>query len=337
MNKEKVKEIIRKRSVKIGGVVLAAALVFTGGVMTWRNAQQTVPELVSFVDSEGSVAIDEEETPLGVPKVTKSTKTQTKKKKIKLKKASKKTYVQKGKSSTKSNTKTSRSGNTTTTTVTVTAKDVKNQFKKGSKIKTQITTVKTTITKSVLTASPGTSAEAAEEATAVAAKTTAAAATGTATASTAGEVAIGTLVARADSRAVNAFTKMGFKVVTNPGVNYSGLFDARSRTITLKVANETAYHELGHFVGFVAGNYDRSAAFQAIFNSEKSKYTFFNKAYVLTDSSEYFAESFKNYTLNPTELKTNRPQTYAAIETALSKITDSQVTTIMNAYKAIWG
>ena len=329
MNKEKVRELIKKRSVKIGCVVLAAALAFTGGVLTWRNSQQAVPELVSFVDSTEDIVIPGEDTPLNVPKVTKSTKTKKTTKKIKLKKASTKTYVQNGKSSTKKTTKKVKSGDETTTTVTVVATDVKNQFKKGSKVKTQVTTVKTTVTKSVL------STETASMTTA--AGTSAGSGTTSTAAGTAGTISVNTIASRADARVLNAFNKMGFSVVSNPGVSYSGLFDARTRTITLKVVNDTAYHELGHFVGFVAGNYDRTQEFQGIFSREKSKYTLYNKAYVCSSASEYFAESFKNYTLNPSGLRSERPETYAAIETALSRITDSQVNNILSAYKPIWG
>lgn len=325
MKMEKVRELIRKRTVRVGGVVLAAALVFTGGVVSWRNSQSAVPELVSYVDADGTISIEEDEIPLGAPKVTKSTKVKTTKKKIKLKKASTKTYVKNGKATSKTTTKKSKSGNTTTTTVTVKDTSVQDQFKKGSKIQTRVTTVTTTITKSVLT----------EETAATAAAYSRAAVPATASAS--GEVSANSIAAKADQRVLGAFNKMGFKIVSNPSVNYSGLFDARTRTITLKTVDETAYHELGHFVGFVAGNYDRTAAFQAIYNREKAKYTYYNKSYVLSSASEYFAESFKNYTLNPSELKANRPETYAAIESALAKFTDSNINNIMRVYGAIWG
>ena len=134
----------------------------------------------------------------------------------------------------------------------------------------------------------------------------------------------------------SAFQKLGFKIVINSGVSYSGLCDARTRTVTLKRADNTVYHELGHFVAFVAGNIDTSSAFQSIYNREKSLYTDYNKAYVLSSSSEYFAESYKNYILNPTQLKNSRPETYAAIENALSRVTDAQASRILSVYGALW-
>lgn len=325
MNKEKVKELLKKRSTKIGGIVLAAAIVFSGSMWAWQDSRKAaVPELVTFVDQAEDMVIEEEEPPLAAPKVTKSTKTQTKKKKIKMKKPATKTYVQKGKSSTKKTTKVSKKGSTTTTTETVKATDIQNQFKKGSNIKTQVTTIKTTVTKTVQT----------QEAAASAVQTTAAAA---APAAANGPANIASLAPRVDSRVMNAFNKLGFTININSGVNYSGLFDARTRSITLKNGDATVYHELGHFLGFIAGNYDKTAEFQAIFNKEKALYTAYNKAYVLSNSSEYFAESFKNYTEDPGSLRASRPETCAAIETALSRVTDGQLNNIMSVYKVIWG
>ncbi len=320
MKKEMVKDLFRKSSTKMGAVALAA-LVAVGSL--WAvDSRNTVPELVTFVDTEGSIAIEEEEVPLATPKVTKSTKTKKTTKKIKLKKASKKTYKQSSKPTTKKATKTSKTPSATTTTVTVTDTNVLNQYKKGSNINTQVTTTKTTVTKTV-----------------VSNQTTANQTESVAQTSTlgAGTYSVATLAPKVDSRVANAYNTLGFTISVKTGVNYSGLFDARSRSITLKKADTTVYHELGHFVAFIAGNYDLSAEFQGIYNREKSKYTAFNKAYVLSSPSEYFAESFKNYTLEPAALKASRPETYNAMQNALSKITSSQVSNIANVYKAVWG
>ena len=159
---------------------------------------------------------------------------------------------------------------------------------------------------------------------------------GTASAAQNGEIAITQIAPLVSGNVTSAFQKLGFKIVINSGVSYSGLCDARTRTVTLKRADNTVYHELGHFVAFVAGNIDTSSAFQSIYNREKSLYTDYNKAYVLSSSSEYFAESYKNYILNPTQLKNSRPETYAAIENALSRVTDAQASRILSVYGALW-
>ena len=137
---------------------------------------------------------------------------------------------------------------------------------------------------------------------------------------------------------LNAFQKLGFQVVIQSDVPYSGLFAADKATITLKEADAgVAYHELGHFLAFIAGNVDRSSAFQQIFQNEKSKYTAYDKGYVLQNSEEYFAQSFRDYTENPAALKASRPQTYAAIQQALSRVTDAQVANVLRIYGARWG
>ena len=119
-------------------------------------------------------------------------------------------------------------------------------------------------------------------------------------------------------------------------MNYSGYFNASKQSITLRKNDGTGYHELGHFLAFIAGNVDTKSEFVSIYKAEKSKYTAINKAYATQNSSEYFAESFKNYTENPSALKSQRPKTYAFIVSTLNKVTDAQVSKVQKAYKNIW-
>lgn len=314
MKNQKVKETLRQISKKAGALVLATAIVLGGGTYVY-NQQNPVPELVTYIDEDSVVQIQEDETPLASPKVTKSTKTTKSTKKISLKSAASKTYAQKGKTTTKKKTTKTKSAKKTVTTETVTVTSITNNYKKGSKINTQVTTVKTTVTKTTVT-------NTAEPVT---------------TPVTNGTVAVTQIAPAADKRVLNAFQKLGFQVIIQSGVPYSGLCDAETRTITLKQADETVYHELGHFLAFVAGNIDTSAAFQQIFQNEKSKYTAYDKGYVLQNSAEYFAQSFRDYTKNPAALKASRPQTYAAIQQALSRVTDAQVANLLRVYRAVWG
>ena len=70
-----------------------------------------------------------------------------------------------------------------------------------------------------------------------------------------------------DSRVLNAFTKLGFVVKVDPSVSYSGYFDARTGTITMKQLDETIYHELGHFLSFIADYADESSEVAAAYKS----------------------------------------------------------------------
>ena len=125
-------------------------------------------------------------------------------------------------------------------------------------------------------------------------------------------------------------------MVVDPSVAYSGHFDARTRTITLQEADDTIYHELGHFLAFIAGNVDQSSSFASVYNSEKSKFTGYNKAYATQNAAEYFAESVRDYVENPELLSSQRSATYNAIEQALNTVTTSRVDMILKAYGAIW-
>lgn len=343
MKGEKVRALLKKNSVKVGGVVLAAVVAL--GSFWALNTREAVPELVTFVDTDGNVEIKGEGVPLAAPKVTKTTKTQKKTKKIKMKKKATKTYVKKEKS-TKKQTRTINSSTQKTQIVTVVDTNVVNNYKKNSNINKQVTTTKTTTTTTVTTyeqpnsQSNGTSTlsntpqtQATQQNAPAAAQTNAAAET---TFTAAGEYNVAQAAPVVNSKVANAFQKMGFKIVVNPSVSYAGLFDARSQSITMKKINTTVYHELGHFVAFLAGNYDMSAEFKAIFEKEKALYTMSNKAYVLQNSAEYFAESFKNYTLEPAQLKASRPATFQAIETALARITDAQVDQYIATFQGIW-
>lgn len=319
MKNQKMKETLRQISKKASALVLATAIVLGGGTYVY-NQQNPVPELVTYVDEDSVVQIQEDETPLASPQVTKSTKTTKSTKKISLKSASSRTYTQKGKTTTKKKTTKTKSAKKTVTTNTVIVTSITNNYKKGSKINTQVTTVKTTVTKTTVT------------------NTAAPTTTRPITPVTNGTVAVTQIAPAADKRVLNAFQKLGFQVVIQSDVPYSGLCDAKTRTITLKQADaDVAYHELGHFLAFIAGNVDRSSAFQQIFQNEKSKYTAYDKGYALQNSAEYFAQSFRDYTKNPAALKASRPQTYAAIQQALSRVTDAQVANLLRVYRAVWG
>ncbi|MBU5679560.1 hypothetical protein KQI87_03000 [Blautia sp. MSJ-9] len=147
---------------------------------------------------------------------------------------------------------------------------------------------------------------------------------------------VGQYASKADSRVLTAYRTLGFTAVVDPSVSYSGYYDTRNRKITLRKLDDTVYHELGHFVAFISGNTDQTAAFKAIFAQEKALYTAYNKSYVTQNSSEYFAESFKEYTLNPAALKSARPKTYAAVQEAVSKFTDDRIAKVQKTYSVVW-
>lgn len=139
-----------------------------------------------------------------------------------------------------------------------------------------------------------------------------------------------------DGRVLAAFDKLGFKISVDSTVSYAGFFDAKTRSLILRKEDETVYHELGHFLAFIAGNADKAAAFNSVYTQEKGSYTGINKAYATQNSSEYFAESVKDYMLNPAALRASRPLTCKAIEDTLNKVTDAQIDKVQKIYGPIW-
>ena len=327
MKKMNLKNFFMKKKIA-AGCIAAAALITAGSfAMVWQDSQ--VPELPNYTDPVVEQTIEDDDTPLASqPKVTtKTTKSsKTTKKNIKLKAAATKTYTKKLPTTKKTTNKTTKKNQTTTIKTTTTVQtDTSQKYTKKSKNVVQTQKVTTTVqTTTTVVAAASTTVNA----------TTAGSTTAKKEKYTVSNVA--SIAPQMDSRVLNAFTKMGFTVIVDPSVSYAGYFDGRSRTITLKVEDDTIYHELGHYLAFIAGNVDKNAAFASVYNSEKSKFTGVRKAYATQNASEYFAESVLEYTENPSVLKSQRPQTYEAITNALSKVTDAQVNKIMNVYKVIW-
>lgn len=326
--KERLKRCrMTRRSCCILLALILAAGCLGGGLYFYHT---DTPELTSFVDDslEPIVSIEEDEVPLGKTQVTTKKKTKTSKKVVKLKTASKKTYKVKKPTKTKTQKKTTKNSSRMVTVKTTTVTAVTESYTKKEKKKVVTTKVTTTTQTTTTDLSQG-----AQSGDGVAAKQTR---TGGSAAGGSYTADIDSIASKADRKIRDAYNTLGFSVEINSGVSYSGYFNAKAQQIILKKQDDTIYHELGHFLAFLAGNVDTKSTFVTVYNTEKNKYTGTNKAYVTQSSSEYFAESYRDYVLNPQALKNSRPDTYEAIEQALDKITDSYVSRVKTAYSAIW-
>ena len=311
----------RKKIISGCAAIVLAAVI--GGGLFFGTGEE--PEFPSYTDPILEVSIQEEETPLAsAPKTTTKTtrSTKTTKKTVALKTASKKSYTRKLATKTKVTNSKKTTGNKTIATrrtvVTNTTEKYTRKSKKKLVTSKITTTVKTTTTEQVTV------------------KTAAASSKASAVNTGKYEANITSAAGKMDSRVLSAFQKLGFKLIVDPSVNYSGYFEARSRTITVRTLDTSVYHELGHFLAFIAGNADKTSSFQSIYSAEKSKVTCFNKAYVTQNASEYFAESVREYILSNSALKSSRPKTYAAVKSALNQITDAQVAKIQKVYGSYW-
>ena len=332
----------RNKLIRFGGIALAAAVLVTG---TWYTGRETddlsIPQMVEYIDTEdGSIVIPEEEVPLATKPTVKVKKTRKRKvKKSKLKKKAKKTAKstkrsKKSKTVKKENSKKKVATDTTVLTTVVSA------TKKNSKVKTVTTTVETTVKTTTTNKPKRSSSEVAASANTATANTAASAAQSTSSdeMQIVSNVTVRSMAPRADANVLNAFENLEFKIEINPTSSYSGYFSVKAHNIILKKSSgDTIYHELGHFVGWLAGNVDTSSEFVAIYNKEKSALQSANYQYLTKSSAEYFAESYKDYVLSPQNLQSSRPQTYEFVKNAVSRITDARVTNIKSAYmKAYW-
>ena len=339
MKGKNLKQLLNDQKVKrVGCILLAAAVLGTGAWAVDKGQGSDVPELTSFVDLDDQTSINEDEVPLAsAPKTSVKTKTSTTKKIVNLKKKAKKTYTKKSApKSVKSPTITRTSAAATITTKKVTTTYVTKKYKKNSKKMTMITTkkIKTTVT-TVAKKSSGTAGTTATQ-TAAATASTSNKTTSSGKNTAPYKVSAATLAPLLDSRALKAYQELHFDITIDGSVSYAGYFDARQQSITLREESDTVYHELGHFVAFIAGNVDTKASFQAIYQQEKNSFTGSRRIYAIQNASEYFAECFREYTLNPATLKSTCPQTFEAITNALNKITDSQIAQAKAFYGSIW-
>jgi len=103
-----------------------------------------------------------------------------------------------------------------------------------------------------------------------------------------------------DTDILKAFEDLGFKYVIDENFKLGeGYFNAKTRTITVtKAGSQHLYHELGHFLAFIAGNVDTSSRFKQIYNNEKSKFKGTYRGYAGTSSAEFFAECVREYILH---------------------------------------
>ena len=329
MMKERMKKLLRSKKLLNAGSVLLAAVVLGTGAWTAGSLEGSgVPELTTFVDLDDQISIAEDETPLAsAPKVTTTTKTT--KKVVKLKKKSTRTYTVKKKPKTVVSpavTKTANGQTTTTTKKTTTS--VSEKYKKNSKKKTVITVKKVTTTVKTVDVMTNQNSGGVSSTQGNSASTNKSTSPYT--------VAINTIAPKVDARVAKAYQGLNFEVIVNSTVSYAGYFDARTQSITMRQEIVTVYHELGLFVAFVAGNVDTKPAFQAVYQAEKSKFTGSRKVYAVQNASEFFAECFREYTLNPAVLRNTCPETYNAIETSLNKITDSHISQIKAFYGSVW-
>lgn len=316
-----VKELLKSR-ILFKRILAFLIAVVVGSATLNIYAISPESEFPEFTDPIMEAIIPEEEPPLAAaPKVTTTTTKKTTTKNVKLSKAATKTYTSKLPTTKKITTKKTTSSKSTVTTETTVSTAVTEKFTKKSKTKVVTTTVTTTVkTTTVAKATPTpTPKPTYKKYTTTADK----------------------LAPKMAKNVLDAYKTLNFTVIVDPNVTYSGYFNSREQSITLNAKQmdsfpDTIYHELGHFLAFVAGNVDTTADFAAIYKAEKGKFTGVNKTYATQSSSEFFAECVRVYYVDSAKLKKECPKTYAAIEKALKAVTDARIQAMKKVYAPYW-
>lgn len=135
-----------------------------------------------------------------------------------------------------------------------------------------------------------------------------------------GEITITKIAGRAQTNVKKAIKALNFSIVVDP--QSSNSCDGATRSIVLSEYSDSyVYHEIGHFLAYVSGNMDKTSEFNSIYNSEKGNYTGDMKR--ISNVSEYFAQSYEEYTKSTATsntLRKERPQTYNYIKNCINSL-----------------
>ena len=131
-----------------------------------------------------------------------------------------------------------------------------------------------------------------------------------------------------DSRVLNAFIQIGFRVDIDPSYFVSGRTMIAKKQIILRKADETIYHELGHFLFFLAGRQDNDEELLSVFKEEIDHFPGSNRLYASQNIEEYYGECTREFVLRPQALKNACPGTYECIEKDLGKINDQRIAAV---------
>ena len=319
-----IRKLLKKKSFIYG--VCGAAAIAIACIVAYQNHTPTFPEYIDNLEEQ----IDHPDPWKDEAQVETKTQKTTTKKKVNLTKASTRTYTKNLGTKTTTTTKNTSTSTANIKTETKVAVKTTEKYTKGKKVKevtTQTTTTVTTMTQ-----------QKAVEKTTTAQNVNQSAASQSSSSSSGGNASVRSEAPLMDTRILSAFETLGFKIVIDPTFAMGeGYFNAKNRTITMtKAKTNHVYHELGHFLAFIAGNVDTSSSFKSIYNDEKGSFKGTYRAYASGSSSEFFAECVREYILHRGDFKSWCPKAYEAVEAAMNKITTNQVASVQKTYGKIW-
>ena len=141
------------------------------------------------------------------------------------------------------------------------------------------------------------------------------------------KVRIDSLAKGADNRVLRLFKALNYELVIDDDAPYTGMIEQGRITLRQK-RRDVFLHELGHFLDFYSRYPSTTRTFSRIYKKEKVE----ADVYCSRTAGEYYAQSFKDYTMSPGRMKKERPQTYQYIKKAVGSLTNSYIKKLQGIY-----
>ncbi len=138
---------------------------------------------------------------------------------------------------------------------------------------------------------------------------------------------IDSLAKGADNRVLRLFKALNYELVIDDDAPYTGMIEQGRITLRQK-RRDVFLHELGHFLDFYSRYPSTTRTFSRIYKKEKVE----ADVYCSRTAGEYYAQSFKDYTMSPGRMKKERPQTYQYIKKAVGSLTNSYIKKLQGIY-----
>ncbi|MBR2765414.1 MAG: hypothetical protein IKE03_05480 [Blautia sp.] len=141
------------------------------------------------------------------------------------------------------------------------------------------------------------------------------------------------IAGRLPVKILNAFKKYNFKVIVSPGMSESGKFDEMGGIIRIRdLHSPEIYHEMGLFLAFASLYPVSSDDYEAIIREETDNYWWSRPDLIRKNSSEYFAESLKEYAFHPAAFEKVCPKSVQAVKQAIKDLSSEDSEIMMALY-----
>lgn len=128
--------------------------------------------------------------------------------------------------------------------------------------------------------------------------------------------------------------QVNLNLIVDNSLEYAGLFSISKGSCSIRIntytsrqyVNSVVAHEYGHFLDFLTNESSALPEFIQIYEMEKVNFKVdYSHEYSISDKSEYYAQAFSEYILNPQRLQENTPATYSYIQRDLNSLSEENI------------